>query len=323
MPKAPKGIDAKLAALSALRSRASLDAADLALVVAALDSEIGVLVSSAVGLVKQFELTDLYPRLAPAFTRLCPDGPKRDPLCRAKFAIAELLHDLERWEDEVFPVGVRLVQNEPAYPLPLDAAGPLRGICGIAYAHFSIPEALDVLAELLADPLAAARQGAAQGLADSRRTGATAVLRLKLALGDRDPDVLSACAGALLDLAGDDGLASCERLLGEHDQRAEVVALAIGSSRLPAAVPILRRWAEAAGGPQRTRVGFLALALLRVDESTDYLFERVADASPAEAIAAAKALATFKADPALAARLREAAAPRDKATWAAIVNLLS
>ena len=85
----------------------------------------------------------------------------------------------------MFARGVAFAQPEPAYGGPVDTAGELRAICGLAYAHAGRPDALDVLAGLLADPDRSARIAAAQGLGDAGRCDASALLRYKTLAGDR------------------------------------------------------------------------------------------------------------------------------------------
>ena len=65
-----------------------------------------------------------------------------------------------------------------------------------------------------------------------------------------------------------------------------------------------------------------ALALLRDDTATAYLLECVREGETADAVAAVKALATFRDDPRLAARLREAAGGRERAVAAAVTAAL-
>jgi hypothetical protein len=240
--------------------------------------------------------------LARAFADLLVDGAKRDPGCRGKVAITRALHDRDEWND-LFAAGARHVQKEPALGGPVDTAGELRGICGLALAHFGRPEALDVLADLLADPEVPARIAAGQGLGDAGRPDGSALLRFKLHTGDVHSEVIGACASSLLALQKADAIDVIATLLdGDH---AEAAALALAESRLPDAVPVLVAWAEGAMPAVRRTIGYLALALTRL--AHDHLLAIVSSGDRPDALAAAKALATFKDDPALCARIREAA----------------
>jgi len=269
----------------------------------AVRSTIGLLVAAAV----KAAPAELAEELAPAFARLCEAPVKRDPGCHGKLAIARALHELESWEPAVFEDGVRYVQSEPGFCEANDTAATLRAMCGLAYAHFGRDDALDVLAELLADPERIARTGAAQALGDAGRADATPLLRYKLLAGDSEPDVLAACLESLLHLS--DAIDFALRLLPAHDERAEVAVLALGNRRDARAFEPLVAWCADCLPEQRHRVGYVALALLRIDPASAHLLELVRTAERRDALAAAKALAIFKDDPAAASQLR-AAAPK-------------
>jgi hypothetical protein len=295
---AAKGVDAKLAALRADPSEANLRDA--------LKSSAGVLIAAAARIAGERGV--LVDDLAPAFTRLTERGAQRDPGCRGKVAIARVLHDADRWEDEVFAAGVRLTQPEPVWGGTQDTAAELRGVCGLAYAHFARPDALDVLAELLTDRERTARDGAARALGDLGRVDASALLRFKLLTGDPDAEVLASCCESLLHLQKDDAVDFFARLCARDDELAEVAVLALGASRLDGALAPIVAWCDRALAEPRRRVGYVALALTR--RAHDRLLDVVRTGDPADALAAAKALATFKDDPALRAQVLDAARDR-------------
>lgn len=308
-------LEEKLAALKALER--APEAPDLEAVREALGSKVGALVAAAARLVASRELRGLGIELAAAFTRLSERPIERDPGCRGKVAIVKALRALDAWEDEVFVPGVALVQEEPVWGGKEDTAAELRAECAMAFAHAGRADALDVLADLLADPERAARAGAAQALGDTGRPDATALLRYKVRVGDAEPEVISACLGSILALAPRTSLPFFASLLKGRDERATAAALALGESRLAAAAPLLVTWCEEATAEVRARVGYLALALLRDDRATDYLLEQVRNGEAADAVAAGKALATFRDDPRLSARLREALEERERVEAAA------
>ena len=286
----------------------------------ALRAKTGLLVAAAAAVVAEAELPELADELPGAFGRLLERPVERDPQCRGKVAIARALHRLERWEEDVFARGLRHVQREPVFGGSEDTAAELRAVCGIAYAQLNRPEALAVLAELLADPERAARAGAAQGLGDSGRPDATALLRYKAVIGDDEPAVMSACFGSLLALETDAVVPFVARFLDGDAERAEVAALALGESRLVAAFPLLRAWCDDSLPALRAQVGYLALALLRLDAATDHLLAIVSGGDADDAVAAARALATFRDDPALASRSIAAAAANPDRSVAADVR---
>jgi hypothetical protein len=265
------------------------------LVQAAMGSKNGILVAAAVPHATDPEL------LAPAFHDLLVDGAKRDPSCRGKVAIARALHDRDEWH-ELFAAGLAHVQKEGG----VDTAGELRGICGLAHAHMGRADALDVLADLLADPERTTRVAAAQGLGDAGRADAAALLRYKLRIGDAEGEVIGACCEALLHLQRDAALPFVAALLRSPTD--DVAALALAESRLPAALPLLRTWVAGSLAATRRAIGYLALALTRA--AHDDLLDVIRTADRPDALAAAKALATFKDDPALCDRIRDAAPRR-------------
>lgn len=271
----PTRFDQQLAAL-----RGSPTAEDIR---AALRSKNGFLIAAAVPHANA-------PDLAEAFMTLVPDGAKRDPICRGKVAIARALHDRDEWSD-IYLTGVSCVQMEGG----VDTAGELRGICGLAHARFGRPNALDVIADLLADPLTPVRVAAAQALGDAGRPDGSALLRYKLRIGDPDGEVIGAAAGALLHLQRGDALPFLTELMVPPHE--DAIALALAESRLPDALPPLRAWVARSRADTRRAIGYLALALTRA--ANDDLLAVIRDGDAPDALAAAKALATFRDDPAV------------------------
>jgi HEAT repeat protein len=301
-----RSLEQRVASLRALDPTAP---ASLAKLRDAIQSTTGFVVAAAAHLVEEHRLEPLVSELVAAFGRLCDEPTKRDPGCRGKVAIARALHSLDHWDDRVFVAGVTYVQREGWNAE--DIAGELRGTCGLAHAHFARPDALDVLAGLLADGDRTARLAAAQALGDAGRPDATALLRFKLLSGDDEPQVLSACIESLFGLARDASYDFVVRVLAAHDERAEVAALAIAGARFADAFDALTGWCIGATAEQRHRIGFLALALLRTDAANGYLLDAIRGHGPADAVAAARALATFKDDAAIARQV-EAAAQHQK-----------
>jgi hypothetical protein len=194
---------------------------------------------------------------------------------------------------------------------------------GRAHAHFGRPDALDVLAGPLADSQRTTRIAAARALGDAGRPDATALLRFKVLLGNEEPAVLSACFEALFALARDASYDFVVARLSEHDDRAEVAALALGGARFADAFAPLSAWCVGATAEQRHRIGYLALALLCAEPATAYFVDAIASRGRRDAAPAARALATFKDDPGLADRIRAAAEQqRDAAARAEIAELL-
>lgn len=253
----------------------------------------------------------LLAALPAAFARLLEDAVKRDPACRGKVAIAKALDRVERREEAVFLAGVRHVQREPVWGGTVDTAGELRGVCGMALVHMHHDRAMVEVALLLADPEVSARTAAARAIAASGDRGVgEPLLRLRIAAGEPEPEVLGELFAALLELCGSAALDDVAKFF-RHEERAlaEAAAIAIGGSRLPGAFAMLRDASDAFIGASR-RVRLLAIALVRDSVAWDYLLARVADGSKGEAEDAARALATFRHDDELVAKLRTAAGTR-------------
>lgn len=314
-----RSFDQKLAALRSL-DIAAPDAHET--LRAALRSSSGILAAIAVRRIVEHRIESLLGELQPAFERFLEDPVKRDPQCRAKIAIARAMDSVEFWDDRVLVVGLRVTQLEGMSP-PEDTAAELRGVCGLAHARFNRRDALDVLARLLADPHRTARLAAAQGLGEAGRPDATALLRYKIAEGDDEPEVLSAAMESLLLLAREPSIPFLIEILVESGLRAEMAALALAGARISEAFDPLVAWCKSCPPADRHRSGYLAIALLRSEASTAFLLGVVGRGSADDALAAARALATFKVDPAVASQLRDAAGRRrDKKTTAAMLALL-
>ncbi len=291
-----------------------------------LRKSLGFVVAVAAARIAEHSLVALVPDLVACFERLCEDGAKRDPGCGGKRAIVKALHAMDWWDDRVFVRGLRIVQREgwagPDGRPPDDTAADLRGMCGVVHAQLARADALDVLAELLHDDERATRVLAANGIGDSGRRDGTALLRYKLLAGDPEAEVLSACFEALFSLAREDSVAFALRFLDAHDEIAEVAVLALGSARIAEAFEPIKLWCSGCRPPQRHAIGLLALALLRADPATDYLLDLVRS-SKTDAVAAARALATFIDDRKLIDSVRAAAKEqRDSKVQAEILALL-
>jgi hypothetical protein len=301
-------LEDKLAAVESITAAPGPD--ELAELRQALRARTGILVAAAARVVGELAVEPLVDQLPAAFAALLERPIERDPGCRGKVQIARTLIQLERWAAPVFERGVTHVQREPVWGGSEDTAAELRGLCGIAYARFARHDALEVIAALLADRERAARAAAAQALGDSGRPDAIPLLRYKAIVGDAEPAVVAACFSSLLALAPQESLPFVAGFLEREAERAELAALALGEARVEAAFGILRGFCDHASG-DLLRVAYLALALLRLEPATELLLDVIRAGEPEDARAAARALATFKADPALTARVEAAITRRD------------
>lgn len=262
--------------------------------------------------------------LPAAFERLMEDAVKRDPQCQGKVAIAKRLREAELDADGLFLRGVRHVQLEPVWGGSIDTAAELRGVCLMALIEGRHPRGLIEAAHLLADPQVMARSAAARALGVCPSPeAAEPLLRLRVEVGDEEPEVIGECLAALLSVAPGSALPFVvERLDARDDAVAEAAALALGESRLDDALAPLQRTVERTVLGRRRGVLMLAVAMLRSEAAWSWLVERVAEGPRGEAEDALRALGTFAHDERLASRVREAVASRpDDALLAALGEL--
>lgn len=310
MARGGKALEATLAKLAV--ARAAPTAPDsIALLREVLAGRSSHAAAQAAAMVAAHEIEGMTPDLVAAFDRFLGDPVKRDAGCAAKQAIADALYRLGAPEVGVYERGIRHVQLEPVFGGKADTAVQLRGTCGLALVRIHHPDYLLALAELLADREAPARRIAAQALGYSENPAAQPLLRLKALLGDEEPQVLAECLLALLAIAPD---ASLDFVAGFLDRRppelAEAAALALGGARLPAALPLLCAWWERTFDAELRRTALLAIAMLKTDAALDHLLGLVADAAVPHAAAAVAALALYRHDPRLCARVAAALAAR-------------
>jgi HEAT repeat protein len=256
----------------------------------------------AAQLIGEHGIAALVPDLVAAFERFLVEPVKSDPGCGAKAAIAEALYRINAIEVDVFLRGIHHVQMEPVWGGKADTATELRGTCALALVRIHHPDYLTELADLLADREAPARRMAAQALAYGENPAAAPLLHLKALLGDEEPQVVSECLLALLKVAPSASLDFVARFLDRGESEiAEAAALALGGSRLPSALPILRQWWERTFDPTLRGTALLAIAMLKQDEALAHLLGMIATAPAVHARSALRALAIYRHDPKLRA----------------------
>lgn len=302
MPKSQK-----LAALTAkLNQIKSEPKSELGLVTLeeAIASRHSVAIAQAANLVAAFEIHSLVPQLTKRFHWLMAKAADRDPGCRAKAAIADCLYRLESRDEAVFLPGIRHVQREPVWGGQVDTAPKLRGLCALGLVRMNYLDVMVELADLLADPESEARIGAARAIAYSTNSLGIGLLRLRIKVGDT-PTVLGECIAALLQLSLKYGLplaAGCleagrrESDVHEAIETAEVVALVLGESRLPEALPLLQDWWQRTTHAELRQTGLLAIAMLRRDEALQWLLHLLVDAPKKDATGALEALRLYQND---------------------------
>jgi hypothetical protein len=300
-----------LASLNRLRETPRAPGADAALGRALASTE-APLVAAAANIVADGELEGFEPALIAGFERFLERPIKSDPGCHAKTAVARALYRTGAHSSSVFLRGVHHVQLEPVWGGKQDTAVELRGTCALGLVRCGYPDAMVELAELLADAEPMARTAAAHAIAYSERTDVgVPLLRHKVLCGDPDSRVLGACLSGLLGLAPDSSLPLVARFArGDRPELREVAMLALGESRLEAALPVLRQIAEAAVTTEERDLAMLAIALMRADKAWDYLIGQIADGTESQAMAALDALVPYRGDASLCERALTAATLR-------------
>ncbi len=275
-------------------------------------------VARAAEIVGNAQLHELEPDLVRAYERLCDNPLKRDPACRGKTALVDALQYLDASAGDLYLRAARTVQLEPVYGGKQDMAAELRGAAARGLVRMSHPDALEVLAELLADPESNARMAAVRALASHGGAPALPLLRLKALVGDDDPEIVGDCLLALLQISPDGSLDFVERFL--DGELAEAALLALGQSRTPAALPVLQRYWERTVDPDRSRTALLSIAMMRSDEAIDWLVARVAREPGPIARDVIRAFEIHRGDEKLVERLARTATQREDLDLGALLS---
>jgi hypothetical protein len=256
-------------------------------------------------------LHELIGELLSAYARFLQDPIKRDPLCKAKSAIARALVTLECQDLGFYQAGILYRQLEPAWGGRVDTATDLRCSCAMGLAASGHVRAVAELTGLLTDPEVEVRCGAARAISCGNPFEAEAVLRLKIHAGDPEPQVIGECFGALLAIAPEHSLALVATYLkGQDEPLREYAALALGESRRPEAFQLLRdAWDELISHEARGAL-IRATALHRSEAAFEWLLTLIATATAALAATAEEALAVYERNTKLMEQITAAKARR-------------
>jgi HEAT repeat protein len=309
MPKSPS-LEDTLSLLNEVQDHpASEDA--IATLRQVLNSRYSVAVARTAKLIHKSEIRQLIPELVASFERFMENAATKDPSCMAKKAIAEALYRLEYGEETLFLKGIRHVQMESVWGGKVDTAAGLRGVCALGLVRMNYPDAMVALADLLADPESEARIVAARAVGYADNSQGLPLLRLKVQIGDKDPQVMSECFIGLLKLAPVSSIELVARFLDNSDEQiCEMAALALGESRLDEAFPILRDWRQRIRNPELSQFCLLAIAMLRNDEALEFLLSLVVQGRESDAKDAIIALRIYRQDKALWERILRAVETR-------------
>ncbi len=270
----------------------------IAILTSALKSRQSVAVAQAANLIREHAVINLQPDLAKAFYRLLKNGEKTDPGCIAKRAIANALYHQEYSETDLFLAGLHHVQMEPVWGGTVDTAPGLRGVCALGLVRAHYRHVMVELADLLADKEIEARVGAARAIAYSENPEGVPLLRLKLHLGDAEPQVLSECFIALLQLAPEQSFELVSQFLSSPEPAVvELAALALGEARLVQAFePIKAIWRRTRA-PELRQSLLLAVAMLRSETAVEFLVSLVERGNGQDAQDAVLALDIYRTVP--------------------------
>jgi hypothetical protein len=279
---APRGFDAELAQLESLRD------ADPATTEAplrkALASKNNFIVAKAAKLAAAQNHRILTGVLVEAFPRFLADGPKSDPQCWAKNAIAETLAAFEHQDPEFFLAGMKTIQLDPVWGGSSDTAGTLRGICALGLVQcrgLSNTQVLTYLTPLFADKQLSVRVNCARAIEQIGTDAASLLLRLRAELGSDEPELLGACYSGVLRLEGPGTIPWAAKFLpgprDEADDTAAEAAFAIAETRTDAAFTLLRTHYKQTRDPEFRGTLLTAIAITRQDAAIDFLFELIAE----------------------------------------------
>jgi hypothetical protein len=319
---ARKTVEEKLDELDGLTAEPDRAALAVRLVAALADRHFSVIAKAARIAAGALQY-DLRAPLAAAYRRLLDKPVKTDPNCIGKKAIVRALVELDFADVEFFVAALSYRQLEPVWGGTADTAAELRSICAMGLVASGYSRALVEVAALLYDAEAEARIGAVRAIACGNPREAELLLRAKVGGGDATSAVIGECFSGLLSVEPDESLPFVARYLeGADDELREHAALALGESRLGAVLPHLQKtWDEPLVSPSLRRALIRAAAMLRTEPAFDWLIALVAERDFATATDILEALALYKHNAKLAARLKAALAARgDRALLAKYVE---
>ena len=221
----------------------------------------------------------LEPHLIAAFRRLAKQPYTQDPRCAAKSALVRALFALDCADAGFYREGMRLRQLEPVWGGSQDTATDVRVTCAQGLASTTHARALPELALLLGDPEPRVRAGVTAAITCADPIAAEAVLRTKALAGDPEPEVTGSCLSALLTVAPEASPGFVGHFLdGGNAAVQELAALALGESRLDAALAALRaRWDAAVYKGAAEQRLLRAAVLHRSQPALDWLVSIIAD----------------------------------------------
>ena len=273
----------------------------------ALAAKSNLVVAKAARLAGSAHWADLAPAMESAFDRMIAKGAAVDKACAAMIAIARALIVLEHDAPELYLRGMRYIQMEGSYGPPIDTAAELREVCAMGLANSTWPHKLRDMIPLLADGEWKVRAGAIRAIGVVGSEAASLLLRFKMITGDTEPEVMSECFAAILDLEGAEGVRVVAQAASSgNPEFREAAILALGASRRPDAVEWLKENFQSTIDREGRRAILLALSTSRVEEAIDFLLELMHSGTGSVPAQAEEALKIHARDEQLRARMDEA-----------------
>lgn len=260
-----------------------------------LKNRTNLVVAKAAKIAGEAHTMELMPDLTTAFHRLMGNPQKLDKGCAATTEIISALYELDYIEPDIYLLGIHHVQMEGSFGPPVDAAARLRAVSALSLARTRYPYALDEIVTLLVDEWPQARIGAVRALSSNGGQAGALLLKLRILTGETEPDVLAECFAGLLAIAPEQSLPLIATYIDSKDLAiGEAALLALGSSRLPEALDLLKaRWGQPAGGSLR-KVMLIAMAMIRSEAAIEFLVSLLAESSLTSARDVITALAIFR-----------------------------
>lgn len=254
-------------------------------------------IAKAAKVAGEVRVTALIPDLVASFHKLMADPARLDKRCAALTEIVTALYQLDCDDPEPYLIGIRHVQMEGSFGPPVDAAANLRGLCAQGLLRTRYSSAPDEVVRLLVDREPEARIGAVRALATNGGEAGVLLLKLKVHIGDREPEVMAECFAGLLALAPERSLNLVEQYVDSADEAVgEAAILALGESKYEPAFQILKdKWQRTAGGPLR-EVLLVAMACSRLEPAIAFLLTIAGEANPKTAAQAVEALASYRSN---------------------------
>jgi HEAT repeat protein len=282
----------------------------------ALRDKVNLIVAKAAALTAEMQLTMLMPELCAAFDRLLMDPVKTDPKCWGKEAIVKALKDLGWADSAIFLKGAQHVQLEPVWGGEEDSAATLRATCTLALLQckdLTREDKLWPVVRLLTERSAALRKDAALALESIAGREAALLLRIKARMGDVDPTVIGQVFESLLRVERESAVPFVlEFLRAPTVEVREEATLALGTSRLPAAVTALIDTMAQKHPLVDYDVLLRGLSISRHEQAVGFLLEMVRTRRVGEAAAALAALQLYRESSDIRNKIAEAVAARSE-----------